>query len=76
MVQNELNSKLLAVLVDECRKIDADPVEAMNASCSAAVQFMVLVSETAGRNTLQDLYCMRRQLTEIINNYKKGCIYE
>lgn len=65
----------LQIMIDHCRSSECDPVRGMEVVTSAAVKFMILVSETAGRNTLGDLYSFRRQLTAIINDYKKGGPY-
>lgn len=69
-MNEELQDKMLTALVDVCKANDSHPDDAMGAALGAALQFMILVSEVAGRNTLRDLYYTRRKLTEVINEYK------
>lgn len=71
VTQDQLQEKMLSGLIDICRAVDSHPDEAMGAALGAALQFTILVSEVAGRNTLRDLYYTRRKLTEVINEYKR-----
>lgn len=70
VTMEQLQEKMLTGLIDICRTNDSHPDEAMGAAVGAALQFMILVSEVAGRNTLRDLYFTRRKLTQVINEYK------
>lgn len=70
----DLQEKMLDALVDTSRKADAGVKEAMDATMGAALQFVIIVSEVGGRNTLRDLYYVRRELTNIIKRYKDGTI--
>lgn len=70
----ELQKRMLDALVDTSRRADAGVKEAMDATMGAALQFIIIVSEVGGRNTLRDLYYVRRELTNIIKSYKDGAI--
>lgn len=65
-----LQGKMYDCLVDVCRNSDANPADAMGAAMSAALNFVLLVSEVSGRNQLKDLYFIRRKLTELIKEYR------
>lgn len=70
MEEKDLQTKMLAALIQVARSEDATPHVAMGDAIGAGIRFMILVSETAGRNTLRDLYYTRRRITEIIKEYK------
>lgn len=68
--KDELQQAVLDAMVDTCKKNDAGVSDGMGAIMSAALQAFIIISETAGRNTLRDLYSLRRQLSALISNYK------
>lgn len=76
MDRNEVQKRCLTAIVESLRGSDLSVVDGMGVVTSAAVQAMILISETTGRNTLRDLYALRRNVTKVIEDYKNNCKYE
>lgn len=72
--KEQVQRRCLAALVDSLRGSDLSPEDGMDVVTGAAVQALILISETLGRKTLRDLYELRRNVTRVINNYKAGKI--
>ena len=74
-MENEIVEKqVLSAIVESLRGADLSAADGMSVIISAALKAMILVSEVSGRNTLRDLYALRRNVTNVINNYKTGKI--
>lgn len=72
-MENEIVQKrVLSAIVESLRGFNLAASDGMLAITGAAIQAIILVSEVTGRNTLRDLYALRRNVTEVINNYKSG----
>lgn len=69
-----IEKQVLSAIVESLRGADLSAADGMSVIISAALKAMILVSEVAGRNTLRDLYALRRNVTMVINNYKAGKI--
>lgn len=71
-MDSELNQKnVFSAIIESLRGKDLPATEAMGVITSAAVQAIILISEVTGRNTIRDLYQLRRNITVVINDYKK-----
>ena len=74
-MENEIVEKqVLSAIVESLRGADLSAADGMSVIIGAALKAMILVSEVSGRNTLRDLYQLRRNVTMVINNYKAGKI--
>lgn len=69
-----IEKQVLSAIVESLRGADLSAADGMSVIISAALKAMILVSEVSGRNTLRDLYALRRNVTMVINNYKAGKI--
>lgn len=74
MEKDFIQKKVLSAIVESLRGAELSAADGMDAITAAAVKALILVSEVSGRNTLRDLYTLRRNITEVINNYKNGKI--
>ena len=72
MDKEEQQKHVFSAIVESMISCGVDKSESLDILTSAALQAFTLISEMSGRNTLRDLYGLRRQLTELINIYKKG----
>ena len=69
-----IEKQVLSAIVESLRGADLSAADGMSVIISAALKAVIIVSEVAGRNTLRDLYALRRNVTMVINNYKAGKI--
>lgn len=69
-----IEKQVLSAIVESLRGADLSAADGMSVIIGAALKAMILVSEVSGRNTLRDLYQLRRNVTMVINNYKAGKI--
>ena len=69
-----IEKQVLSAIVESLRGADLSAADGMSVIISAALKALRLVSEVSGRNTLRDLYALRRNVTNVINNYKTGKI--
>lgn len=70
MEKELVQRRCLDAIVESLRGSNLSVADGMGAVTGAAVQAFILISETTGRNTLRDLYRLRRNVTEVIKTYK------
>ena len=71
MDREKIQKKAFSAIIESLRGEDLPAADAMGVITSAAVQAIILISEVTGRNTIRDLYLLRRNITVVINDYKE-----